>query len=91
MDRPPLDTPQLEAALHAYWSAREQAWRYVLGAVDPSAYNAPALPMLEVLTRVQALVATELVRYTPEPAPAEESDAPAAEDQEGDTLKELGA
>ena len=42
MDHPPLDTPQMEAALHAYWSAREQAWRYVLGAVDPSASHAPA-------------------------------------------------
>lgn len=74
MDHPPLDTPQMEAALHAYWSAREQAWRYVLGAVDPSAYDAPALPMLEVLTRVQALVAQEMTRYTPEPASSEETD-----------------
>ena len=58
MDHPSLDTPEMEAALHAYWLAREQAWRYVLGAVDPSAYDAPALPMLEVLTRVRGLGGT---------------------------------
>ena len=63
MDHPPLDTPQMEAALQAYWSAREQAWRYVLGAVGPSASNAPAPTMLEVLTRVQALVVQELAHY----------------------------
>ena len=62
MDHPPLDTPQMEAALQAYWSAREQAWRYVLGAVDPSASHAPALPMQEVLTRVRAQLEAEMAR-----------------------------
>ena len=52
MDRPPLDTSQMEAALNAYYTAREQAVRYVLNALDGTAFDAPALPYPEVLTRV---------------------------------------
>ena len=62
LEHPPLDTPQMEAALHAYWSAREQAWRYVLRAVDPTASDAPAPTMQEVLTRVQAQLEAEMAR-----------------------------
>ena len=80
MAHPPLDAEQVAKALAAYHAAREQAWRYVLGAVDPSAYNAPALPIVEVLTRVQGLVAEELARYAAPPAatPGDEEPAPAA-------------
>ena len=72
-------------ALAAYHQAREQAVRYVLGALDPTAFNAPALLYGEVLTRVQALIATEMER---DAAPAEAllaSPDPQAEAQEEET------
>ena len=81
MDRPPLDDAQTAQALNAYYAAREQAVRYVLAQLDVTAFDAPALPYLEVLVRVQALLATEMTRYgyvaaseptAEEPPPAEE-------------------
>ena len=62
--RPPLNAAQVAKALAAYQDTREQAVRYALGVLDPSAYHAPALPYLEVLTRVQELLAGEMARYT---------------------------
>jgi hypothetical protein len=80
MARPPLTDQQAEAALHAYATAREQAVRYVLSALDPSAYDAPARPYREVLARVQELIATEIGYYA-EPE-AEENAPPAGEASE---------
>ena len=72
--RPPLDPEQTAQALHAYYTAREQAVRYVLSALDGTAFDAPALPYPEVLTRVYDLIAAEMDRYATQaeapPAPA---------------------
>ena len=81
MPRPPLDDQQTEALVNAYYANREQAVRYALAQLDVTAFDAPALPYLEVLVRVQALIATEMTRYgyvaaseptAEEPPPAEE-------------------
>lgn len=44
MPRPSLTEAQAAQALEAYQTAREQAVRYVLAALDPSAFDAPARP-----------------------------------------------
>lgn len=69
--RPPLDDTQIAAAINAVHAQREQAVRYVLAALDPTAFNAPALPYAEVLTRVEELIAAEIGRYAAAAAPAE--------------------
>lgn len=73
--RPPLDAAHIAKALADYQATREQAVRYALGVLDPSAFNAPALPYLEVLTRVRAVLADEMARYT-----AQAEEPPAADE-----------
>jgi hypothetical protein len=63
MSRPPLDAEQVAKVIAAYHETRERAVRYALGVLDPSASNAPALPYLEVLTRMQEALAWEMARY----------------------------
>ena len=73
--RPPLDPEQTAAALNTYYAAREQAVRYVLAQLDPTAYNAPALPYDEVLAHVQDLLTAERGRYAEAARIAEEAKA----------------
>ena len=80
--RPPLDGAQTRQALEAYQTAREQAVRYVLAALDPTAFDAPARPYLDVLVRVQELIMTELRRYTGEDDVPPEAAAPTAVQEE---------
>ena len=68
MPRPSLDADQMAQALRNYVAAREQAVRYVLSALDPTAFDAPARPYGEVLTRVQELITAEIGRYAEPPA-----------------------
>lgn len=68
MPQPRLTEHQTTQALNAYITAREQAVRYVLAALDPTAFDAPALPYPEVLARVYDLIATEMSHYAEEPA-----------------------
>ena len=82
MDRPPLDTPQMEAALNAYYANREQAVRYVLAQLDPAAFDAPARPYREVLARVRELIIAEEARYAEE-ADAAQAATEAAPDEPG--------
>ena len=82
MPRPPLDDQQTEALVNAYYANREQAVRYALAQLDVTAFDAPALPYLEVLVRVQALIATEMTRYgyVAAPEPTAEEPPPAEEE-----------
>jgi hypothetical protein len=85
MPHPPLDAQQTAQALQAYRTAREQAVRYVLSALDPTAFDAPALPYDEVLVRVYDLLGDELVRYLEQtPVPTEEAPPAAAPEERTD-------
>ena len=84
MPRPVLTDQQAEAALNAYYANREQAVRYVLAQLDPGAFDAPARPYREVLTRVQELIADEIGRYAEDeaavaPEAEERTDVPSAQ------------
>ena len=81
MPHPPLDEHQTAQALAAYASAREQAVRYALAQLDATAFDAPALPYLEVLTRVQDLLAGEIARYTAQAEEQPGTDEAQAEEQ----------
>lgn len=82
MAHPVLTEQQTAQALQTYITAREQAVRFVLAALDPTAYNAPALPYPEVLARVHALIATEMEHYAEPATNAPEPVAPVAESEE---------
>ena len=82
MPRPVLTDQQTEAALNAYYANREQAVRYVLAQLDPLAFDAPARPYAEVLTRVQELLTAEIGRYAEAPAAVPTPDTPSPEGQE---------